>query len=118
MIAGIAAIHAAGVVHRDIKPTNVMLSRFGSHVCVSIMDFGLARNYESDATIFKPGVIAGTPGYLAPELILGQHPSPASDVFALGVLLHQVFTGERPVESAGGRLKYAAPSRKTLSGAL
>ncbi|HTF71031.1 MAG TPA: protein kinase [Edaphobacter sp.] len=110
MIAGIAAIHAAGIVHRDIKPTNVMLTRFGPHVCVSIMDFGLARHYESDVTILKPGVIAGTPGYLAPELILGQHPSPASDVFALGVLLHQVFTGERPIESADGRLKYAAPS--------
>ncbi|MDX6461775.1 MAG: eukaryotic-like serine/threonine-protein kinase, partial [Acidobacteriaceae bacterium] len=110
MIAGIAAIHAAGIVHRDIKPTNVMLNRFGSHVCVSIMDFGLARNYESNATMFKPGVIAGTPGYLAPELIMGQRPSPASDIFALGVLLHQVITGKRPIESADGILKTPAPS--------
>jgi serine/threonine protein kinase len=110
MIAGIAAIHGAGIVHRDIKPTNVMLNRFGPHVSVSIMDFGLARNYQSNATMFKSGTIAGTPGYLAPELMLGQPPSPASDVFALGVLLHQVFTGERPIESAYGRLKYAASS--------
>jgi eukaryotic-like serine/threonine-protein kinase len=110
MIAGIAAIHAAGIVHRDIKPTNVMLSRFGPHLCVSIMDFGLARNYESNATMFKPGVIAGTPGYLAPELIMGQRPSPASDIFALGVLLHQVITGERPIESADGILKTPASS--------
>lgn len=109
MIAGIAAIHAAGIVHRDIKPTNVMLDRSGHLICVSIMDFGLARHYESETTILKPGVIAGTPGYLAPELIMGQRPSPASDIFALGVLLHQVLTGERPITSADGFLQSPAP---------
>jgi tetratricopeptide (TPR) repeat protein len=87
-----------------------MLDRFGHRICVSIMDFGLARQYESDATILKPGAIAGTPGYLAPELLMGQRPSPASDIFALGVLLHQVITGERPIESPDGLSKTAAPS--------
>jgi serine/threonine protein kinase/Flp pilus assembly protein TadD len=110
MIAGIAAIHEAGIAHRDIKPTNVMLDRSGHRICISIMDFGLAHHYESEATIFKPGTIAGTPGYLAPELIMGQRPSRASDIFALGVLLHQVLTGERPLDSADGRLKSPAPS--------
>ncbi len=110
MIAGIAAIHAAGIVHRDIKPTNVMLDHSGDRICVSIMDFGLARRYESETTILKPRVLAGTPGYLAPELIMGQRPSPATDIFALGVLLHQVITGERPVESADGISQMPAPS--------
>ncbi len=110
MIAGIAAIHAAGIVHRDIKPTNVMLDGSGPRICVSIMDFGLARQYESETTILKPGFVAGTPGYLAPELLAGQRPSPASDIFALGVLLHQVLTGEHPIEGADGRLQSPASS--------
>jgi serine/threonine protein kinase/Flp pilus assembly protein TadD len=110
MIAGIAAIHAAGIVHRDIKPTNVMLDRSGDRICISIMDFGLARRYESEVTIFKAGIVAGTPGYLAPELMMGQRPSRATDIFALGVLLHQVITGERPIESADGRSQIPGPS--------
>jgi serine/threonine protein kinase/Tfp pilus assembly protein PilF len=110
MIAGIAAIHAAGIVHRDIKPTNVMLDHSDDYICISIMDFGLARRYESEVTIFKPGIVAGTPGYLAPELVLGQRPSRASDIFALGVLLHQVLTGERPIESEEDGSQSPAPS--------
>lgn len=110
MIAGIAAIHAAGIVHRDIKPTNVMLDHSGDRLCISIMDFGLARRYESETTILKPRVVAGTPGYLAPELMMGQRPSRATDIFALGVLLHQVITGERPIESADGISQIPAPS--------
>ncbi len=102
MVAGIAAIHAAGVIHRDVKPNNVMLDRSGPRLCVSIMDFGLARLNESDATAPGAGVVAGTPGYLAPELMRGHLPSQASDIFALGVLLHQVLTGERPRASADG----------------
>lgn len=114
MIAGIAAIHNAGVVHRDIKPTNVMLDRSNLRLSVSIMDFGLARPYESDATLLGVGAIAGTPGYLAPELLRGHPPTRASDIFALGVLLHQVFTGERPVEAADGRNVHPAPSLATI----
>jgi serine/threonine protein kinase/Tfp pilus assembly protein PilF len=114
MIAGIAAIHDAGIVHRDIKPTNVMLDRSGLHLSVSIMDFGLAQHHESDATLAGIGTIAGTPGYLAPELIRGHRPSRASDIYALGVLLHQVLTGERPVESADGLALHAAPSLDTI----
>jgi serine/threonine protein kinase len=114
MIAGIAAIHDAGIVHRDIKPTNVMLDRSGLRLSVSIMDFGLAQHHESDATLPGIGAIAGTPGYLAPELIRGHRPSRASDIYALGVLLHQVLTGERPVESADGLGLHPAPSLDTI----
>ena len=114
MISGISAIHEAGVVHRDIKPTNVMLDRSGLRLAVSIMDFGLAHLNKSEATPNEPGTLAGTPGYIAPELMRGHPPSRASDIFALGVLLHQVFTGERPIESAGGLSVRAAPSLENV----
>jgi serine/threonine protein kinase/tetratricopeptide (TPR) repeat protein len=94
MTAGLAAIHAAGVVHGDIKPKNVMLDHSGSDLCVSIMDFGLARLYASQTTVFTRGSIAGTPGYIAPELLRGEPPSQATDIFALGVLFQQVLTGD------------------------
>jgi serine/threonine protein kinase/tetratricopeptide (TPR) repeat protein len=114
LIAAAAAIHDAGVVHRDIKPSNVMLDRSGLRLSVSLMDFGLARIYESDATLSQTGGVAGTPGYLAPELIRGQQPSRASDIFALGVVLHQVLTGERPTESMSGLEMIAAPALDTV----
>jgi eukaryotic-like serine/threonine-protein kinase len=95
LVAGLAAIHAAGIVHRDIKPNNVMLDSSGPELCVSIMDFGLARLHETESTIATQSLMAGTPGYMPPE-ILSSGPSQAADIFALGVLLHQVLTGERP----------------------
>jgi serine/threonine protein kinase len=114
MISGISAIHNAGVVHRDIKPTNVMVDRSGLRLCVSIMDFGLAHLNMSEVTPTEAGAFAGTPGYVAPELMRGHRPSRASDIFALGVLLHQIFTGERPMASAGELTVQAAPSLETV----
>src|SRR3984885_471092 len=99
LLAGVAALHAGGVIHRDLKPNNVMLETASSHV--SIMDFGLARPQEAENTLFGSGVIAGTPGYMAPEMLRGERPTRATDLFALGVVLHQVLTGERPVVSGG-----------------
>ncbi|MGA7155337.1 MAG: protein kinase [Acidobacteriaceae bacterium] len=102
MISGVAAMHAAGVVHGDIKPRNVMLETSESGLCLSIMDFGLARLYASQATVFTHQHIAGTPGYMAPELLRGNPPSQATDIFALGVLLQQVLTNEKPNVSIDG----------------
>jgi serine/threonine protein kinase/Tfp pilus assembly protein PilF len=96
IIAGLAAIHSAGVVHRDVKPTNVMLDQQGPDLCVSIMDFGLARLYASPTTALTLGLIAGTPGYIAPELLRGDPPSQATDIFALGVLFQEVLTADHP----------------------
>jgi serine/threonine protein kinase/Tol biopolymer transport system component len=113
LVAGVAALHAGGVIHRDLKPNNVMLekgqsSESGFHV--SIMDFGLARPHEAANTLFGSGVIAGTPGYMAPELLRGERPTKATDLFALGVVLHQVLTGERPLASEGGLSLAPSPS--------
>ncbi len=102
MIAGVAAIHDAGVIHRDIKPNNVMLDHSGSELCLSIMDFGLARLYDSQATVLARGFVAGTPGYIAPELLRGDPPSQATDIFALGVLFQQtMISGHSNVETGG-----------------
>ena len=99
LLAGVAALHAGGIIHRDLKPNNVMLESGEAGLHVSIMDFGLARLLEAENTMFGSSVIAGTPGYLAPELLSGGRPTKASDVYALGVVLHEVLTGERPVAS-------------------
>ena len=96
LTAGIAAIHDAGVIHGDIKPNNVMLDCSGHAMCLSIMDFGLARLHESENTGITRSLVAGTPGYLAPELLRGQRPTQTTDLFALGVLLHKLLTGESP----------------------
>ena len=99
MIAGIAAIHAGGIIHRDIKPNNVMLDHSGPEMCVVITDFGLARLHQPEETAATGSFIAGTPGYIAPEIFQGATPSQSTDLFALGVLLHHVFTGQPPLLS-------------------
>jgi len=113
LLAGVAALHAGGVIHRDLKPNNVMLETGASGLHVSIMDFGLARPHEAANTLFGSGVIAGTPGYMAPELLHGSRPTKATDLFALGVVLHQVLTGERPLASQGGLSLAPSPSLRS-----
>jgi tetratricopeptide (TPR) repeat protein len=103
MAAGLAAIHAEGIVHRDIKTNNVMVERSGGGVRLWITDFGLARALEAELTVSGARVVlAGTPNYIAPELHKGQPPSRASDLYAFGVVLHEVFTGEKPVAKEDG----------------
>jgi eukaryotic-like serine/threonine-protein kinase len=104
LISGVSALHAAGIIHRDLKPNNIMLERAGERLNVFIMDFGLARLHQAETTTMSVGMVAGTPGYMAPELFRGEAPGEATDLFALGVVLHQVFTGERPVSSKTGAL--------------
>ncbi len=96
MSAGLDAAHRAGVVHRDFKPGNVMLEGAGEDLHVSITDFGLSRLYESDHTLAATGRLAGTIGYIAPELLKGRIATPAADVYAYGAVLHEMLTGQRP----------------------
>jgi serine/threonine protein kinase/tetratricopeptide (TPR) repeat protein/TolB-like protein len=96
---GLAAAHAAGLVHRDIKPENLVLSASGD---VKILDFGLARPAESQVvhvdSLNDSGTLRGTLAYMAPEQLRGRPAAPASDVFALGCVLHELLTGENPFQ--------------------
>lgn len=89
---GLAAAHKAGVVHRDIKPGNVLLGDDGR---VKLTDFGVSRAVD-DVQLTRTGLIAGTPAFLAPEIARGQDPSAASDVFALGSTLFTAVEGHPP----------------------
>jgi tRNA A-37 threonylcarbamoyl transferase component Bud32/tetratricopeptide (TPR) repeat protein len=93
MVAGLAALHAAGVVHRDFKPANVVLVDGR----VVITDFGLARGTEvGERDLTAEGAFLGTPGYMAPEQVEGREATEASDIYALGVVLYELATGEPP----------------------
>jgi hypothetical protein len=88
---GLAAAHAQGVVHRDLKPDNVMLSRER----VAITDFGVARS-DTDGNMATSGSIVGTPAYMAPEQLGGRDLDGRADVYALGVVLFELVTGQLP----------------------
>jgi hypothetical protein len=92
MADGLAAAHLAGVVHRDVKPGNVLIAADG---LVKLTDFGVSRAVD-EVQLTRTGVIAGTPAYLAPEVAQGRQPSAASDVFALGATLYAAVEGEPP----------------------
>lgn len=92
----LAAAHAAGIVHRDVKPENLMVRTDGY---VKLLDFGLARGVESVADDGGEH-LAGTLRYMSPEQVRGEAPTPASDVFSLGILLYELLTGKHPFAAA------------------
>src|SRR5690606_23730991 len=97
--AALAAAHGAGVVHRDLKPDNVVLT----HAGVKVLDFGLARSLDDERSqqrVTREGEVLGTVGYLSPEQALGKPLDARSDVFSFGVLLYEVLTGRLPFEGA------------------
>jgi serine/threonine-protein kinase len=91
----LGAAHAAGIVHRDVKPDNVLIDRSGDHARVVLTDFGVAHVGGLD-TMTATGAVLGSPAYMSPEQARGDDVGSASDVFSLGVLLYQLCTGHLP----------------------
>lgn len=102
----LAAAHAAGVVHRDLKPDNVLLTTNG----VKVVDFGIAHLEGPEATrLTRAGALIGTPAYMAPEQLLGGHVDARADIYAFGVVLSEMLTGTHPLRGA------TPPSSTTLA---
>src|SRR5207253_5405689 len=89
--------HRHGIIHRDVKSSNIMLTPAGEPV---VMDFGLARRPE-DARLTRTGAVIGTPAYMAPEQAEGKAIGPANDVYSLGVVLYELLTGILPHKGEG-----------------
>ena len=110
LVAGVAEAlayaHRQGVVHRDVKPANVMFDPATGGV--KLTDFGLARDADAEAT--RSGLLLGSPAYMAPELLAGARAGAASDLYALGVLMFELLTGRPPFEgpSMGALLRAIA----------
>jgi serine/threonine-protein kinase len=94
---GLEAAHEQGIIHRDIKPQNVLIDAKGD---VKLMDFGIARTAEASEGMTQAGLIIGTPHYMSPEQVQGKPLAAASDVYAMGVLLYEMLIGRRPFESS------------------
>jgi serine/threonine-protein kinase len=99
------AAHARGVVHRDVKPSNLLFDAAGR---LQVVDFGIARLLDETVGITAPGTVLGTAGYLAPEQALGEETSPASDRYALGIVAYELLTGSRPFERSSEAAEAAA----------
>ena len=107
----LAHAHAQGVVHRDLKPSNVMVDLTAAHA--TVLDFGVARIDQRLTT--RTGLTLGTPSYMAPELLSGQAASPASDTYALGVMMFEMLCAERPHQASSlGQLLRAIASEPAV----
>lgn len=112
----LAAVHGLGLVHRDVKPSNVLLALDGPR----LIDFGIARATAGTASLTSTGVSVGSPGYMAPEQILGTKVSGAADVFSLGAVLAYAATGAAPFpgDSSAALLYKVVHEEPVLGGAL
>jgi eukaryotic-like serine/threonine-protein kinase len=118
VLAGLQFSHDRGVVHRDIKPGNIMLTKDGQ---AKIADFGIARIEMSSLT--QAGTMVGTPAYMSPEQFRGEAADARTDVYSAGVLLYQLLTGERPFEGGLTAIMHKVlntepPAPSQLAGAL
>ncbi|MFE7069835.1 serine/threonine-protein kinase [Streptomyces sp. NPDC057620] len=115
----LTAVHGLGLVHRDVKPSNVLLTLDGP----LLIDFGIARATDGTASLTSTGVSIGSPGYMSPEQILGKGVSGAADVFSLGAVLAYAATGSSPFPGDSSaallyKVVHEEPELGALSGAL
>ena len=96
LASGLEYAHRHGIVHRDVKPSNLMIGRDSG--LLRLLDFGIARDHESDATM--SGVAIGTPHYMSPEQVTGQPVDARSDVFAFGAVAYELLSGQRAFDGA------------------
>lgn len=100
LCAALSAAHAVGIVHRDIKPQNVMILDARMELLARLTDFGIARQVGVDlTTLTATGQVIGTPDYLSPEQVLGEPGGPTSDLYSLGIVLYELLTGHLPFEA-------------------
>src|SRR5580658_4255969 len=100
LLSALSVAHAAGVMHRDVKPSNVLLGRDDRAV---LTDFGIAT-FQGDPRLTQTGMVMGSPGFTAPERIRGEDASPASDLWSLGATLFAAVEGHGPYEKRGGAI--------------
>ncbi|MEX1366101.1 MAG: serine/threonine-protein kinase, partial [Nannocystaceae bacterium] len=108
---GLAQAQLAGVVHRDVKPSNLVVTSAG---VVKVTDFGLAKALQEDLSITATGVFVGTPDYLAPEQAMGEEVDARADVYALGCSLFHMCSGHPPFRKGGQDDHYTAVVRRHL----
>jgi serine/threonine protein kinase len=111
LVRGVSALHAAGKLHRDLKPSNVMVAKDGR---VVVLDFGLAVGDATGSALLY-GPTAGTPAFMAPEQALGQGLGPASDWYAVGVMLFQALTGHLPFRGSAREVLEIKVEREALA---
>jgi serine/threonine-protein kinase len=106
----LVAAHAHGIVHCDLKPENIMLTAVQQ---VKILDLGVAKHLprsDETSTVEVPGVVAGTPAYMSPEVLLDNHPDGRADIFSLGVVFYEALTGHQPFKARS----FVATSQRIL----
>jgi serine/threonine-protein kinase PpkA len=92
ILGALAAIHSHAIVHRDIKPANIMFRQDGAAV---LLDFGIAKDLESNATLTQDGHIVGSPSYISPEQIKGEPCDGRSDLYSLGMMFYEMLSGRK-----------------------
>lgn len=121
LCAALGMAHSLGVVHRDVKPQNVMIVDSHVELLSKLTDFGIARQVGGDlTTLTATGQVLGTPDYLSPEQVLGEPGGPAADIYALGIVLYELITGrlpfaaDTPLAAASRRMVVDAPPLTTF----